>query len=161
MSETAGCTVFGPVDERELLTSQYQRDRALAVFEREAPSLGCLRCIRWTNQSDVRNCAQRTQLLDRLVRRTILTQPDRVVGVDVDDVSIHDARQPHWRSHVVGENQERRPIRNYSARQRHAVHDRAHSVLADTEMKVSARIVLRGKAGLAFDDGVGRARQVG
>ena len=70
------------------------------------------------------NRAQRRQLLDRLVRRSVLAEPDRVVREDVDHVLLHERREPHRRPHVVREDQERAAVRDHAAVQRHAVHDR-------------------------------------
>ena len=52
------------------------------------------------------------------------------------------AREPHRRPHVIREDQERRAVRNDAAVQRHAVHDRAHAVLANAEVEVAAGVVL-------------------
>src|SRR5205085_149900 len=100
------------------------------------------------------------ELFDGLVRRAIFAESDRIVGVNVDDVSIHDARQPYRWPHVIREDQERRAVWNDATGKRHTVHDRAHPVLADAEMKVPTAVALGGEARLALDDGVGRAGEI-
>ena len=88
----------------------------------------------------VRNRAQRGQLLHRLVGGPVLAERDAVVGEHVHDVQPHQRGQPDRRTHVVGENQERRAVRNDSAVRRHAVDDRAHRVLAHAEVQVAAAV---------------------
>ena len=82
--------------------------------------------------------AQRREVLDRLVRRAVLAQADRVVRPDVDDGQAHDAGQPHRRPHVVGEHEERGAEGAEAAVHGEAVEDRAHAVLADAEVERAA-----------------------
>ena len=49
----------------------------------------------------------RRQLLDRLVRRTVLTHADRIVREDEEDRQLHQRGQPHGRAHVIAEDKER------------------------------------------------------
>ena len=48
-------------------------------------------------QRQIRNQPQAVQVLDRLMRRTILAQADRVVGVDQDHALVHQRRHAHAR----------------------------------------------------------------
>ena len=102
------------------------------------------------------------ELLDRLMRRPVLADADRIVREDVDDRQFHDRRQPDRRPAVVAEDEERRAVGPHLG-QRHAVEDRAHGVLADAEVEVAAAVV----AGLEIAGAVegqqrlGRRGQVG
>ncbi len=95
--------------------------------------------------------------------RAVLAEPDRVVRPDPDDRKAHECGQAHRAAHVVAEDEERRPVRlDDAAVHRHAVHDRAHRVLADSERHVAAGPVRREDAGavegrLRRLDEVGRA----
>src|SRR5438046_456888 len=95
------------------------------------------------------------------MRGPIFAESDRIVGIDVDHMAIHYARQPDRRPHVVGKDEERRAVWDDPASQRHSVHDRAHTVLAYSEMEIAPGVVLGRKTGLALDDGVGRAGKIG
>src|SRR4051812_3335619 len=148
--------VLRAIDERELLPRQHESDGTFEL-ECDAPGLGGLRCISGPDQRDLGDGAQRAQLLDRLMCWSILAEADGIVGVDVDDVPIHDARQAHRRPHVIGKDQKCRAVRNDPAEKRHAVHDRAHRVFTDAEMEIATGVALGGEAGLALDDGVGGA----
>ena len=70
-------------------------------------------------------------MLHRLMRRAVLTQSDGVVGPRVDHVEAAQRGKPDRRPHVVGEDEEGAPQRQHTAMRRHAVHHRAHAVLAD------------------------------
>ena len=55
--------------------------------------------------------AQRRELLDRLVRRAVLADTDRVVRPYEADLRLHDRREAHGRPHVVAEDEERTDAR--------------------------------------------------
>ena len=83
-----------------------------------------------------RHRPQRGQLLDGLVGRAVLADPDGVVGEDVHDRDLHQRGQAHRAAGVVGEDQEARPVRPHLG-QRHAVGDRRRGVLPDAEVQVA------------------------
>ena len=64
-------------------------------------------------------------MLDRLVRRAVLAEADRVVREHVDDAQLHQRRHAHGVAPVVGEHEERAAVGDEAAVQREAVHDRA------------------------------------
>ncbi len=109
----------------------------------------------------MRDRAQRRELLDRLVRGSVLAEADRVVGVDIDRVLLHQRREPNRRAHVVREDQERRAVRDQRLAERHAVHHRAHAVLAHAEVHVAPLVAARLEVARALDDRVRRRRQIG
>ena len=79
------------------------------------------------------------QVLDRLVRRSVLAHADRVVGADVDDRQPHDRREADRRLHVVGEDEEGAAEAAEPAVGRDAVQARGHPVLADAPVEGAAR----------------------
>ena len=78
-------------------------------------------------------------MLDRLMRRAVFAEADRIVRVDVDRVRRNQRRHAHRVARVVGEHQERRVVRNEAAVQREAVRDRAHAELAHAVVDVVRR----------------------
>ena len=84
-----------------------------------------------------------TQLLDRLMRRSILAVAHGVVGEDENGRQLHQRGQPDGRPRIVAEDEEGR-AEGPQLGQRQAVDDRRHGVLADAEMEIAAA----GTAGL-------------
>ncbi len=76
--------------------------------------------------------------LDRLMGRAVLAEEDRVVGEDVDRRQPHQGGEPDRRAHVVREDQEGPAVGAEAPRQRQAIQDRAHGVLAHAEVEVAA-----------------------
>ena len=58
------------------------------------------------------------QMLDRLVRRPVLAEPDRIMGHDIDDAQPHQRREPDRRAAIIGEHQEGAAIGDDAAMQR-------------------------------------------
>jgi|GEM_PF-3656481 len=77
------------------------------------------------------------ELFHRLVRSPVFAQSNAVMREHIDNLLLHDGRQPNGRTHVVGEEQERRSLRNDAAIHGHAVQNRAHPVLANTEVQIA------------------------
>ena len=92
---------------------------------------------------EVRDGAQRRELLDRLVGRAVLAERDGVVRPDEDARDVHQRGQADRGPHVVAEDQERAAERAGGAVQHDAVDDRAHRVLADAEVQHAAVRVAR------------------
>src|ERR1019366_8654528 len=126
LRESGSRCVFLPVYEGELLTRKNKSNGTL-VLERSTPRLGSLCCVGRTNERYEGNGSEPAQLLDRLMRRSVFAEPDRVVRVDVDDMALHETCKPNWRPHVIRKNEKCRTVRNEAAVNRHAVHDGAHS----------------------------------
>ena len=70
-------------------------------------------------------------MLHGLVRRAVLAQADGVVGPRVDDMGPGQRGEAHRGPHVVGEDEEGATHGQHTTVLGHAVHDRAHPVLAD------------------------------
>ena len=90
------------------------------------------------NTSRFGHRAQRREMLDRLMGRAVLAEPDRIVGQHEDHALAHQRREADRRPAVVGEDQERAAVGDHAAVQGHAVHGRGHGVLAHAEMDVAA-----------------------
>ena len=80
-------------------------------------------------------------VLDRLVRRAVLAEADRIVRGDEDHALLHQRRQPERRAAIVGEHQEGAAVGDDAAMHRHAVHGCDHGVLAHAVADVAAAIV--------------------
>ena len=100
-------------------------------------------------------------MLDRLVRRSVLTNPDRVVGPDVRDGHLRECGDTDGTAHVIREDEERRAEDPEPTVQGHRGQDRTHTVLADTEVQVAAGEAALGDAQTIVDVRVVRWCEVG
>ena len=91
--------------------------------------------------------------LDRLVRRAVLAEEDRVVGEHVDDRLPHQGGESNRRPHVVREDEEGAAEGTQAAGDREAVQRGAHAVLAHAEAQVAPGTVLAREVLLAFGAG--------
>ena len=91
-----------------------------------------------THDVETGDGAQRREVLDRLVRRAVLAEADRVVGPHVGDRQLLDRGEPDRRPHVVGEHEERAAVRAGQPLQGDPVEDHPHAVLADAEVQRAA-----------------------
>ena len=108
----------------------------------------------------MRRGAQRRELLDRLVRRPVLAEPDAVVGEDERRRDPHQRGEPDRRLHVVAEDQEAGPERA-EAGEHEAVDDRPHPELADAEVQVAIAVAALLHAAAVVDQRQRRGREVG
>ncbi len=108
-----------------------------------------------------RDRTQRSQLLHRLVGRTVLAHADGVVREDVDDGDLHERGETHGAAGIVGEDQEPRPVRP-QLRDCDAVGERGRGVLPHPEVEVSAgpRLALEIAGTLEDQTSLGRGRQI-
>jgi hypothetical protein len=104
-------------------------------------------------------------MLDRLVRRPVFAEPDRIMGHHIDDAGAHKRRQPDRRAAIIGKGQKRAAIEDQPAMHGNAVHRGRHAMLAHAIMDVAAGevagadllqilglgIVRRGQIGRAAD----------
>ncbi len=102
---------------------QEDRDRALGALERDLHAIDGLVRVGGADHPQVRDRPKRHVVLDRLVRRAVLAEADRVVRPDPDDGKAHERREPHGRTHVVAEDKEGRAVRLHDP----AVNARARS----------------------------------
>ena len=72
------------IQRRNGLAREHQRRRTIARLDRHLPGDARLVGVARANHEQIRNRAQRRQLLDRLVRRPVLAQADAVVREDED-----------------------------------------------------------------------------
>ncbi len=130
-------------------------------LERELPALGRLHRVRRAEDEEVGDGAERRELLDRLVGRTVLAEADRIVGHDEDDPVAHQRGEADRRPAIVGEDEERAAIGDEPAVERHAVHRRRHAVLAHAPADVAPGEVGRRDVLHVLRLGVVRPGQVG
>jgi hypothetical protein len=100
-------------------------------------------------------------MFDGLVRRAVFAQADGVVCEDVDHALVHERRQTDGGATVVGEDEEGAPVRDDPAVQGHAIHDRAHRVLAHAEVHVASLIAAGRESADVFQHRQVRATEVG
>ena len=117
--------------------------RTLRFGQRHVPALGGFHGIGGPEDQQVRNGAQGRQMLDRLMRRAVFAEADRIMRHHIDGAHAHQRRKPDRRPAVIGEDQEGAAIGNDAAMQRHAVHRRRHAVLADAVMDIAAGKIAR------------------
>ena len=126
------------IELRNVLAAEHQTDRPVLVLHGGPPRLRGLRGVPGPDHRKVRHRPQRHQLLDRLVRRAVLAEADRIVRPDEDRRELTQRRQANGRPHVVGEAEERGDEGPHPAVVRHAVGDRRHGVLAHAVVDVVA-----------------------
>ena len=147
------------IEHRERLAGQDERRRQVAP-QRDPPARDRLVRIGGTEDAHVGRRPQGGELLDRLVGRAVLAEPDRVVGVHPDDGQPRERREAHRRLRVVEEVEERRDVRP-QAGGGEAVRDGAHAVLADAEAQVATGVGTGLEVLPPFRAGVVGRREVG
>ena len=108
----------------------------------------------------VGNQAQAGNVLDGLMRRAILAQADRVVGIDQNIARAHERRHAYGVARVVRKRQERRAERREPAVQAQPVRDRGHREFAYAVIDVVAAVVAGPHRHVALEVGAVRAGQV-
>ncbi len=146
--------------ERHVLPRQQQAGRAVLALERRCPRQRRLDGVAGPPDVELRDQAQRGGMLDRLVRRSVLAEADRVVRVDEDRADPHQRGHAHGVARIVGESEERADVGDESAVQGEAVGDRGHAELAHAEVDVVARR-MRAHRLAARPVGEHRAGQIG
>ena len=119
----------------EVLTRQGDAGRLIVTAQDLRPGRGGLVGVPGAHHGQAGDGAQRRQVLDGLVRGAVLADPDGVVGPHEDRADPHECRQAHGRAHVVGEHHEGAPVGAGEPVQGDPVEDRAHGVLAHTEVE--------------------------
>src|SRR5688572_22110564 len=123
---------------RQRLPRQREDGRRLPAADRRAPGRPGLRGVAGAPDFHARNHAQRREVLDRLVRRAVLAEADRVVRQHEDAARPDDGGHAQAAARIVGEDEEGAAERHIAAVQRDAVHDRAHPELAHAVVQVVA-----------------------
>src|SRR5215216_7969942 len=99
---TAVALVVTEAELRYVLARQRQNARTIGTLQRQLPALGDFDGIARAEDRQVRHRAQRGQMLDRLVGRTVLAEPDRVVGHHMNDALPHERGETNGRAAVIG-----------------------------------------------------------
>ena len=152
--------LVGAVEDRQPLAGEDQHRGRVAALQGDAPRRGGLVGVGRPQGDQVRHGAQRGQVLDRLVGGAVLSQRDRIVGVDEDRPQAAQRGQPHRVLHVVVELEEGGAGRAQAAVRVQAVGDGAHGVLAHAEAEVALAVVPALDVARALDRRVGGAGEV-
>src|SRR5271166_2642700 len=150
-----------PPQRGQVLAGQSEDRGRVRLFERRLPALDRLDAVGGAPEVEIGHRPERRQMLDRLVGRSVLAEPDRIVGEDVHDPDLHQRREPERRPAIVGEDEEGGTRGNDPSMHRHAVAGRRHAMLADAPVDVAAGEILGGDLRSRCDLGVVRRRQVG
>ena len=87
---------------RRGLTRQRQHAGAIVAIQRRLPAFGGFHRIGGTENVEVRDRAQRREMLDRLVRRPIFAKADGVVRHHMDDANAHQRRKADGGARIIG-----------------------------------------------------------
>src|SRR6478672_10179851 len=105
---------------------------------RTVPGLQRLDRIGRSENEEIGDRAKRCELLDRLMRRSILAQTDGIMRHHMDHAHSHQCREPDGGPTIVGESQESSAVGDETSVQCDAVHSRRHAVFTDAVMHVCA-----------------------
>ncbi len=152
--------ILGAVERRHRLAREDQHAGRLLRVERGLPGIGRLVGVARADRVEPGHGAQRGELLDRLVRRAVLADADRVVREHEDRRHLHDRREPQRRAHIVRKDEEGAGV-GAQIGERHAVGGGAHAMLANAEMHVAAVVAARLERAGVLDVGLGRGREIG
>ena len=151
----------------QVLARQQQRGRLVLVLQCDGPGHCSFSGIAGTPNVQIRNQAQRSGMLDRLVRRAVFAQTDGVMGKHVHHTQLHQRRHANGIAAVIAEGQEGATIGNEATVQGDAVHDGGHAEFTHTVIDVAATdqlaagvLRLRHRA-IGFEAQVWRALGVG
>ena len=148
------------VERRKNLAREDDHGRRLIERHDRAIRFGDLVRVRRAEDGEVRDRAQRREMLHRLVRRTVFADPDRVVREDEERRNFHERGEANHRAQEVREDEERRAVSAQPGKNE-PVRNRAHRVLAHAEMKVATGLVGSEIAvAWVFKRGVVRGRKV-
>ncbi len=144
----------------QALPREREQGRPVA-FDRDPPGPDDLVAVGRAQHGQAGHRPQRGEVLDRLVGRSVLTEPDRVVGHDVHDLLTHERGQPDRRPGVVGEDEEGRHVGQHAPVECHPVGDRRHGVLTHPEPQVASQAVVGGEVAPVLHVGVVGRGEVG
>ena len=153
-----------PVQGRQRLAGQHQRHRLVSDRHQHPPGLGHLVGVARAQVDHAGHGPDGGQVLDRLVGRPVLADPDGVVGVEVDQRQLHQCREPQRAALEVGKDQKPGLV-GAQLGQRQSIGDRRGRVLTDAEVQVAPRPLggrevagpVEGHPGLVGRRQVGRA----
>mmetsp|Transcript_14469 Transcript_14469/g.42539 ORF Transcript_14469/g.42539 Transcript_14469/m.42539 type:complete len:487 (+) Transcript_14469:758-2218(+) len=154
------------VDHGEVLAREDERGGPVGAGDRRSVRGGSLLGVARAHHVQVGHRAQAGDHLDRLVRRAVLADSDRVVRPDVRNGEAREGGHADRAHHVAREDEEGGARDGVQAVEGHAVEDGAHAVLADAVVEVAAGVVVLGEVADALHVvlvgavQVGRARQV-
>ena len=81
-------------------------------------------------------------MLDRLMGRPVLAEPDRIMGEHMGDAQAHQRGEAQRGPAIIGEAKEARARGDEAAMQRQAVAGRRHAMFANAPMEIAAGHVI-------------------
>jgi hypothetical protein len=108
-SDTGRRRVLRSVQRRQRLSRERQHRRLVAKLHDVAVGLDDLVGVTGPQRDQTGDGAQRDQVFDRLMRRTVLAVAHGLVRKDEDGGHLHQRGQPDGRPRVVAEDEEGRP----------------------------------------------------
>ena len=123
----------------QVLPAEYQAGGAIPALERRGPRHNGLNGIARAPNVHVRNDPQRREVLDRLMRGSVLTESNRVVCEHEYRADPHERRHAQRAAAIVGEGEERAAVGNECTVQCESIHDRCHSELTHPVVQIVAR----------------------
>src|SRR5262249_15349525 len=111
-------------------------------FRNDTPGLDHFISVGRSKGDKSRDGAQRRKMLHRLMCRPIFADSNRIVGKNMDNRDFHQGAQADCRPAVVAKDQESRSKWS-NLREGQTIEDGAHSVFANTEMKIPSGRILR------------------
>src|SRR4029077_6620386 len=97
---------------RQILAGERVDAGAARARDGELPALSRFHTVTRAEHEQIRDGTQCRQVLDRLMRWTVLAEPDGVMGHHEYDAIAHERRKANGRPAIIGEDQERAGIRN-------------------------------------------------
>jgi hypothetical protein len=145
----------------KILSGQHHCGGVIGNGDQFAIRFGHFIRVAWTNDLHARDGPASGEMLDRLMRRAIFAQPDRVVRENVQHRLVHDAGQTHRRAHVIREDEERSAVWPQSG-QRQSIADRRHRMFANAKMKIASAVGIGTELAelVTLHHGVIRGRQI-
>ena len=159
-------------ENRDALTGQHHGSRQrVLLLEEVAVGFGGLEGIGRANDLKLRDSAEGSKVLNRLVGRAILADGDGVVRPHVQVRNLHEGGQTNGGTLVVGEHEEGAAERTGVGAQQDAVGNAAHGELAHAEVQLTTELVAdrpllggalsRSEGGSALEVGLVGATEVG
>ena len=136
--DSAGGRIFCAVDGRQILAREDYDRRGLLHLHRGSVRFRDFVRVRWSKDRDVRHGAERREMFDRLVRRAVFADADRIVREDEKGRRLHERGETNHRAQEIREDEEGGAISS-QPREGQAVRDRAHRVFTNAKVHVAPR----------------------
>src|SRR5690554_1063215 len=127
--------VDAAIERRDVLPRKHEHGGAV-IFKGRLPSLTRLIRIAGAKRDEVRDGAQRSKMLDRLMRRAVFAKANRIMREDMTRADPHQRREAERGAHIIAKDEEGRAEGDDAAMESHAVDGGGHSMLTDAPSDV-------------------------